>query len=288
MRDRTDEVLLKLENVTFSYEGEKEKSLDNVSLNIKKGRKIAVMGANGSGKSTLFLCCNGIHKPSQGTVYYHGKPVEYSRKGLLSLRSGVGIVFQDPDNQLFSASVYQEISFGACNIGMSETEVKKTVEDVMERLNITPFCEKPTHALSGGQKKQVSIADILVMKPEIILLDEPNAALDPWHSRVVNGIVEELTKEGITIMMATHDMDYAYAWADEIILMNNGKIVKQGSPCEVCTDKEALAQTNLELPAVFKIYESLCRKGILRMSGAPPRCIEELQRCIERLPESSE
>ena len=161
------------------------------------------MGANGSGKSTFFLCCTGIHKPSSGTLYYNGEPYSYDRKGLLKLRSKIGIVFQDPDNQLFSASVYQEISFGVLNLGYSEEDAKKAVEDVIAELEITPFRHKPTHALSGGQKKQVSIADILVMKPDIIILDEPAAALDPKHTTMVNQIVNRMTKSGITVFMAT-------------------------------------------------------------------------------------
>ena len=128
----------------------------------------------------------------------------------MKLRSKIGIVFQDPDNQLFSASVYQEISFGALNLGLSEKAAKEAVETVIDQLEITPFRHKPTHALSGGQKKQVSIADILVMKPDIIILDEPAAALDPKHTTLVNQIVDRMTESGITVFLATHDVNYAY------------------------------------------------------------------------------
>lgn len=149
-----DDIILKAENLYFSYDDEKTHSLNGLSLEIRRGRRIAFMGANGSGKSTFFLCCNGVHRPSSGTVYFEGEPVDYSRKGLLALRRNVGIVFQDPDNQLFSASVYQEISFGILNLGVSPDEAAREVENVIERLEITPFRSKPTHALSGGQKKQ--------------------------------------------------------------------------------------------------------------------------------------
>ena len=166
------DIILKADNVYFSYDDQKSHSLNGLSLEIGRGKKIAFMGANGSGKSTFFLCCNGIHKPDKGTIYFDGQPLDYSREGLLKLRSKIGIVFQDPDNQLFSASVYQEISFGILNLGVPEEEARKEVEQVIETLEIEPFRHKPTHALSGGQKKQVSIADILVMHPEIIILDE--------------------------------------------------------------------------------------------------------------------
>ena len=139
-------------------------------------------------------------------------------------------MFQDPDDQLFSASVRQEISFGPFNIGMHKEEVKEAVDEVVGYLEITPFQDRPAHALSGGQKKQVAIADILVMKPEIIILDEPVAALDPKHTRMVNQIVDRMTEKGITVIMATHDIDYAYGWADEIVLMYEGKVLCQGDP----------------------------------------------------------
>ena len=147
-------VILKAENLFFSYDDEKSHSLNGLSLEIGRGKKIAFMGANGSGKSTFFLCCNGINRPTSGTLYFDGAPVDYSREGLLKLRQRVGIVFQDPDNQLFSASVYQEISFGVLNLGKSEAEARQEVERVIEKMGISPFRDRPTHALSGGQKKQ--------------------------------------------------------------------------------------------------------------------------------------
>ena len=134
-----NDVIIKADNLYFSYDDEKSHSLNGLSLEIRRGRKIAFMGANGSGKSTFFLCCNGIHQPSSGTLYVDGEPVDYSREGLLKLRQKIGIVFQDPDNQLFSASVYQEISFGVLNLGKSEEEARQEVERVIYEMEITPF-----------------------------------------------------------------------------------------------------------------------------------------------------
>ncbi|MCR2022296.1 ATP-binding cassette domain-containing protein, partial [Blautia pseudococcoides] len=253
-----NDIILKAENLFFSYDDENSHSLNGLSLEIKRGQKVAFMGSNGSGKSTFFLCCNGIHRPSSGALYFNGEPFTYDKKGLLKLRSKIGIVFQDPDNQLFSASVYQEISFGILNLGVSEEEAKKEVEEVIEHLEITPFRHKPTHSLSGGQKKQVSIADILVMHPDIIILDEPAAALDPKHTTMVNQIVNRLTEAGITVLMATHDVNYAYEWADEIMLFHEGKVLMHGTPADVFSNKAVLAQTNLEAPAVLELFDSLC------------------------------
>ncbi len=274
------DIILKAEDLHFSYDDEQSYSLNGLSLEIKKGQKIAFMGANGSGKSTFFLCCTGILKPQKGKLFFHNKEVTYKKKELLDLRSKIGIVFQDPDNQLFSASVYQEISFGPLNLGHSEEEVKREVEEVIDYLEITPFRHKPTHALSGGQKKQVSIADILVMKPEIIILDEPAAALDPKHTTIVNHIVEQMTQNGITVLMATHDVNYAYEWADEVILFHEGKVLIHGTPAQVFGNRSALKQTNLEPPAVLELFESLCRKGILKSSLPLPKNLNTLEKYI--------
>lgn len=279
----SEEIILKADELRFSYDDDNTHSLNGLSLDIKKGQKIAVMGANGSGKSTFFLCCTGILKPQSGKLFFHGKELTYGKKDLLDLRSKVGIVFQDPDNQLFCASVYQEISFGPLNLGISEEKVRKEVEDMIERLEITPFRHKPTHALSGGQKKQVSIADILVMHPEIIILDEPAAALDPRHTVMVNHIVNQMTEDGITVLMATHDVNYAYEWADEVILFESGKVLMQGSPRQVFSDKEILKKTNLEPPMVLEFFESLCRKGILDDSLPVPKNLRTLETYIEEI-----
>ncbi|MGI6006139.1 MAG: energy-coupling factor ABC transporter ATP-binding protein [Ruminococcus sp.] len=279
----TTDVIIKAEDLMFSYDDDNTHSLNGLSLEIKKGQKIAVMGANGSGKSTFFLCCTGILKPQSGKIYFHGKELAYTRKELLDLRSKVGIVFQDPDNQLFCASVYQEISFGPMNLGIEEERVKKDVEDIIRRLEITPFRHKPTHALSGGQKKQVSIADILVMHPEVIILDEPAAALDPRHTALVNHIVDQMTEAGITVMIATHDVNYAYEWADEVILFDSGKVLTQGSPAQVFSERQILEQTNLEPPVVLEFFESLCRKGILDHSLPAPKNLKMLENYIENI-----
>ena len=275
-----NDIILKAENLYFSYDDENSHSLNGLSLEIKRGQKVAFMGSNGSGKSTFFLCCNGIHSPSSGTLYFDGEPVTYDKKGLLKLRSKVGIVFQDPDNQLFSASVYQEISFGILNLGVSEEDAKKEVEEVIDHLEITPFRHKPTHSLSGGQKKQVSIADILVMHPDIIILDEPAAALDPKHTTMVNHIVNRLTEAGITVLMATHDVNYAYEWADEIMLFHEGKVLMHGTPADVFSNKAVLARTNLEPPAVLELFDSLCMKGILKPTLPVPKNLKTLEKYI--------
>ena len=241
---------------------------------------MALLGANGSGKSTFFLCLNGVNQPQKGALYLHDKPYDYSKNGLLHLRSKVGIVFQDPDSQLFSASVYQEISFGAMNLGLEEEEVKRRVEQSIEDLEITPFRHKPTHFLSGGQKKQVSVADILVMDPEVIVFDEPAAALDPKHTKILNHLIDKLSERGITIIISTHDVDFAFGWADEAVLFHNGKVLRQGAPEEVFAAEEDLEKTNLTKPAALRLFDNLVKNGVLPEGLAIPRDLDTLEKYI--------
>lgn len=278
-----NDIILKAENLFYTYDDGKSHSLNGLSLEIRRGKKIAVMGPNGSGKSTFFLCCNGVYRPASGTVYFHGEPVDYTRKGLLRLRQKVGIVFQDPDNQLFSASVCQEIAFGLLNLGIPEQEARQEVEKIMEEMEISSYRDRPTHALSGGQKKQVSIADILVMKPEIVILDEPAAALDPRHTELVNRAVDRMTRDGITVMMATHDVNYALEWADEVIVFRDGKAEAHGTPRQIFRDRELLKKTNLQCPAVLKLTDALKSKGILKKEDREPDSMEELLQQIHAL-----
>ena len=273
--------IIKAENLCYTYEDGTE-ALKGIDLTIEAGKKVALLGANGSGKSTFFLCLNGVNQPQKGTLYLHDKPYDYSKNGLLHLRSKVGIVFQDPDSQLFSASVYQEISFGAMNLGLEEEEVKRRVEQSIEDLEITPFRHKPTHFLSGGQKKQVSVADILVMDPEVIVFDEPAAALDPKHTKILNHLIDKLSERGITIIISTHDVDFAFGWADEAVLFHNGKVLRQGAPEEVFAAEEDLEKTNLTKPAALRLFDNLVKNGVLPEGLAVPRDLDTLEKYIRQ------
>lgn len=274
------QILIETKQISYEYE-DGTLALHNVSLQFFKGEKVVIMGANGSGKSTLFLNLMGVLKPKEGVILLHGKPISYSRAGLTELRSRVGIVFQDPDNQLFSASVFQEISFGPMNLGWEEAKVKEAVEQVIEMLAITSFQEKPTHFLSGGQKKQVSIADIIVMNPEVIIMDEPTAALDPKHSQLVENLIQMLCERGITVLISTHDVDYALEWADRVILFENGQTVQIGTPQEVFRDMSLLTRTHQRQPKVMRIFDTLVKTGVLSDALPIPRTIKELQNYLE-------
>ena len=271
--------IIRTENLHFTYEDGTE-ALRGIDIAIEKGEKVALLGANGSGKSTFIFSLNGIHRPSAGKLYLHEKPYDYSKFGLRHLRSAVGVIFQDPDHQLFSAGVYQEISFGALNLGLPEEEVRHRVDKAIATLEIEPFRHKPTHFLSGGQKKQVSVADILVMDPEVIVLDEPEAALDPKHAGILNRMIDDLSSKGITIIESTHDVDHAFAWADRVILFHQGKVLRRGRPEEVFSSEADLKKTNLTKPAVLHLFEILTAKGILSAGLPIPRDLTQLESYI--------
>lgn len=282
------ELLLQAESLVYAYGEGEPRALDGLSLTVRRGRKIALMGPNGSGKSTFLLCCAGICRPQSGRLLFDGCEVAYDRKSLLRLRSRVGLVFQDPDNQLILADVSQEISFGPLNLGVPEEEARRRVESVIGRLGIAPFRRRPTHELSGGQKKLVSIAGVLVMQPELVILDEPAAALDPKHAMLVNDVIGQMTADGITVMTATHDADYAYEWADEVILLHEGRALRQGPPAQVFADREALRLTNLQQPAVLRLFGELCAGGVLDPSLPPPENLQALGERIARSVRSGE
>lgn len=272
-------LLMEVRDLSYRYP-DQTLALDHVHLTIRRHERLAIMGSNGSGKSTLFLNLNGVYKPTSGQILYEGRPVDYSRKGLLDLRRKVGIVFQEPDNQLFCASVTGEISFGLYNLGMDEAEIRACVEEVCNRLSITPFASKPTHFLSGGQKKRVSIADILVMQPELLILDEPFSALDPRHARMIDQILCDLSDSGITVVIATHEADRIYPWADRVVVLNNAHILADGTPDEIFSNTELLEQANLEQPTLLKVSRLLHRHGILP-KGCLPRTTEQLAALLE-------
>ena len=276
------EYILETKDVNFQYEDGTE-ALKNINLKIKKGKKISFVGVNGSGKSTLFLNLNGVLKPTKGTVIYDGNEVKYNHKSLLSLRKNIGIVFQDPDNQLFSASVYQEVSFGAMNLKLSDIEVRSRVDEALNSVGMYEYRDKAVHFLSYGQKKRVSIADILVMNPEIIVFDEPTSSLDPKHSKQIVNIFDELNERGMTVILSTHDVELAYSWSDYIVVMKDGEIVREGTPYEIFSDDNLIHECYLEKPIVLEIFEKLRDNGKITLDTNIPRNKEELYKILNNI-----
>ena len=252
-----DENILEAKDLYYTY-ADGTKALNGINMKVKKGKITAILGGNGAGKSTLFLNFNSILKPSKGQILHKEKPVDYSRNGLKALRKAIGLVFQDPDNQLFSASVYQDVSFGPVNLKLSEEEIKVKVEKALQRTGISELREKPTHCLSFGQKKRVAIAGIIAMEPEVIILDEPTAGLDPMGVGEIMKLLKEMQEEmGITIVIATHDIDLVPLYCDDVYVMDKGQIVLKGAPKEIFREADVLRSVHLRLPRIAHLMEIL-------------------------------
>ena len=252
--------IIETHNLTHIYRG-KIKALDSINFAAKPGERIAIIGANGAGKSTLFKHFNGILKPTTGEVLIKGEPV--SNKNILDVRRTVGVVFQDPDDQIFAPTVKQDVAFGPMNLGLSPEEIEKRVQESLETVRLTGFEERAPHHLSTGEKKKVAIAGILAMQPEVLVLDEPTAGLDPGGAmrliRLINWMNRYL---GITTIIATHEVDIVPLLADRVCIMSMGKIIGEGTPLEIFSSPELIKKTHLRLPIVAQLMEMLQEEGV--------------------------
>ncbi len=273
------ENLLELREVSFAYEEGRE-ALKKLSVKIRRGEKIAVLGENGAGKSTFFLLCNGVLTPTAGEIRYSGQPVGKSRKDKLRLRQRVGIVFQEPDRQILAATVGEEISFGPLNLGLSREEAACRVEEALRRMNLAEFRDRAPHYLSGGEKKRVTIADILAMKPEVLLFDEPASSLDPANAALLERTLDELSQEGMTLAVSTHDVNFAWKWAERALVFAGGELLADGEPAQIFSDDSLLAKAGLKKPLLFEAGEIL-RRAAPGRDFPIPRSIEEFRAWAE-------
>lgn len=266
--------IIELSGIHFRYPDGTD-ALRGVTLSIQKGRKVAVLGHNGSGKSTLFLLLNGLYRPQRGEYRFNGEVVTYSKKQRRELVEKTGVVFQDPEVQLFASTVYREISIGPKNLGLSDEEARRRIESAMDKTDVAHLKDRPVHFLSYGEKKRVAIADILAMQSEVILLDEPLAWLDSLHEKRIVEILDLISSENKTVIMSTHSPDLAYEWADYIYIFCNGTIAGEGRPVEVFADRELLRTTHLEPPFVMQVAEKL---KLGRLPSDKKELIEMLER----------
>ncbi len=251
-------------------------ALQGLNLEIRRGRKLALLGANGSGKTTLLLHLNGTLRPARGQVAIDGQPVDYDRNARKRWRDRVGLVLQDPDDQLFSANVYQDVSFGPLNQGLSESDSRERVEDALARLRIAHLADRATHALSYGQRKRVAIAGVLAMRPAILILDEPTAGLDPHGVAHLLAALQHLLETGTTLVFSTHDVDLAYGWADEAAILDRGTMRRQGDVTEIFADADLLAEAHLRQPTLLALATALRGADDAWPGGRPPRSQAEL------------
>ena len=274
------DAVLEVRDLHFSYNDEKH-ALNGVDVKIYEGEKIAVLGSNGAGKSTFFLSINGVLKPHAGEVIYRGEKI--TKKRLNHLRKNVGIVFQDADNQIIASTVMSEVAFGPMNLKLPREEVLRRVDKALDYMNITEFRDRPPHYLSGGEKKRVSIADIIAMESEVIIFDEPTAALDPLNAQMLEEVLRKMGEEGRTILIPTHDVDFAYRWAERVLVFHQGKIIADDTPLRVFQQEELLKKANLRHPMLYDVCEILKKKGIIPDGEMYPKNMEEFRTMTDHL-----
>ncbi len=255
-----NEAHLSIKNLSYTYP-DGTHALNNVNMEILKGQKVAIMGPNGAGKSTLFSHFNGLTEPTSGYLELDGKKMEYDKKTLLEIRQKVGIVFQDPNDQLFAPTVKEDVAFGPMNLGLNYEKVEERVDEALELVGMKKFKDKTPHHLSGGQQKRVAIAGIIAMRPEIMILDEPTAGLDPQGVDQVLTILNNLNKEGMTIVISSHDIEMVNGFAEKIFVIYEGEILANGDRHEIFSDKELLKKAHLKAPITTEILYKLKEKG---------------------------
>ena len=274
-----NEKLIEFDNVTFVYDLDEEEpsgqeipALEGVDFSVNKGEFVAVLGHNGSGKSTLAKLCNAIYEPTSGKVTVKGIVADSEEKAD-EIRRIVGMVFQNPDNQIVATIVEDDVAFGPENLGIEPKEIRRRVDDALKSVNMYEFRHREPHKLSGGQKQRVAIAGVLAMQTECIVLDEPTAMLDPMGREEVMNAVHRMNKEmGITVVLVTHFMDEAVK-ADRVVVMDSGKIVMQGTPKEVFSQVEKVRSYGLDVPQSTELCHVLgIKEGVLSVD----ECVDEI------------
>lgn len=255
------EEMLRADNITFSYTDDQHRAVDGLSLRVKRGEYVAVLGANGCGKSTLAKHFNAILLPQAGTVYVEDMSTADEDK-LFDIRQKVGMVFQNPDNQIVANVVEEDVAFAPENLGVPPEEIRLRVDDALKAVGMYEFREHAPHLLSGGQKQRIAIAGVIAMQPRCIVLDEPTAMLDPIGRADVLRTIKALNRQrGVTVVLITHHMDEA-AQADRLVVMAKGRVIADGAPKEIFQDVEGLKAVGLTVPETTQLLWELRQEGL--------------------------
>jgi len=264
---------IEIRDLSYRYHDGTE-ALKEIFLKVEKNRKVAILGANGSGKTTLLMHLNGLLAAQTGFVSIFGETI--TKKNLQNIRQKVGILFDNPDNQLFSTSVFDDVAFGPYNMGFSESEIKQRTHDALTLVGICHLAEKPPHNLSLGQKKKAAIAGLLSMDMELYAMDEPFSGLDPQSVDEFFGILNGLYQRGSTLIISTHNVDLAYSWADEIFVLKDGQCVASGA-YDLLRDETLMKESRLRIPTLTRIFEE---------TEFRPRNPQEATNCLRNMKNS--
>lgn len=273
-------VILEARDIWYRYPRGME-AIRGISFHIWRGEKVSVVGPNGAGKSTLLLMFNGMVKPDRGIILFDNEPIRYDRAALRELRRKVGFVMQNPDRQIISPTVFQDVAFGPVNLGYSGEEVRKAVERALAQVGLQGFERRPPHQLSGGEKKRVAIAGVLAMDPDVLILDEPTTGLDPSGSEDIMELLDELHHQGKTVIISTHDIELAYPWADRAILLTRGRILQEDVPDIAFGDPELVRMARLSMPTLLELYIELKKRGF-SLPERKPKTVLDMLNVIDR------
>ncbi len=274
-------IILEARDVRYHYPGSPE-AIRGICFHIRPGEKIALVGPNGAGKSTLLQMFNGMIRPTSGTILFDNEPIQYDSSSLRQLRKRVGFVLQNSDRQIIAPTVYQDVAFGPANLGYDEQAIRQAVTLALRQVGLEGFERRPPHHLSGGEKKRVAIAGVLVMDPDVLVFDEPTSGLDPAGSEDLMELLDELNHEGKTIIISTHDVELAYPWADRAILLLDGRILEEDVPDIAFGNTDYVRMAHLSVPTLLELSQELSRRGY-KMPDRKPRSVLDMIEIIQNL-----
>jgi cobalt/nickel transport system ATP-binding protein len=269
--------LLEFEQVAYTYPSGLQSSITSLSLRLPRGSRCGLIGENGCGKTTLFLLAHGLLRPQSGRILWHGKPFSYCREGLSNLRQRIGLVFQNPEHQLVATTVAEDLSYGLVNLGLTDEEIRSRIQTIAHSFDLGDLLDRQVHSLSLGQKKQLSLADVMVLEPELLLMDEPTAFLSPGHCIDLRHRLNRIHAAGTTVMVATHDLEFLNGWADWLFVMDRGQLVMEGRPVDVFSQQQHLEELNLGIPPTLELladWRQLAKSHL----NLPPAQLEMLER----------
>lgn len=267
--------LLQFQAVSYTYPTATQPAIDNLDLTLDAGAKTVILGHNGCGKSTLLLLADGLYRCSAGQIHWKGEPLQYHAQALNQWRQRIGLGFQDPEQQLVAATVAEDISYGLCNLPLSSSEIACRLQQTLNDFSLQDLADRPLHHLSLGQKRRVALAGVMALQPELLLLDEPTAYLDRPQTVHLLQELDRIHANGTTIVMATHDLDLAYAWADWVVVLQAGRLVLADHTQSVFRQVDLLKQLQLGLPTLLECWYALPTRWRDRQS--PPKTIDQFR-----------